>query len=114
MQINLNTSLYEFNQNREYPSFQSRAAIKFLERVKTAKELKYVKATFDEVVRAYNELGYDVFHKRGSHAVIVISDNVRLSLVHPHGKKKGLVTPTEIKKLRYVAQGEIEKAVAME
>lgn len=114
MQINLNTSLYGLNQKREYPAFQGKASLKFLEKIKTTKELKYIKATFDDIVRAYNELGYDVLHKRGSHAVIVISDKIRLSLVHPHGKSKGLVTPTEIKKLRYVAQGEIEKAIAME
>ena len=116
MQVNFNTIsfnplIYKRNQK---PSFQGKASVKFLEKLKTADNLKHVKASFDEMVRAYNELGYDVIHKRGSHAVVIISDKIRLSLIHPHGNKKGIVTITEIKKLKYVALGEIEKARAME
>ena len=116
MQINFNTISFNplNNKRNNNLNFQGKASIKFIEKLKTTQNLKYVKATFDDMVRAYNELGYDVMHKRGSHAVIIISDKIRLSLIHPHGNKKGIVTIAEVKKLKYIAQGEIEKALAME
>lgn len=108
MNITFNTKDYSYKN----PVFGSKAAIKFLKKLKDTPNTKYIKATFDDVVRAYNELGYDVLQKRGSHATVVISNDIRLSLVMPHGGKKS-VTPTELKKLKHIANGEIEKAIRL-
>jgi predicted RNA binding protein YcfA (HicA-like mRNA interferase family) len=109
MNITLDTKQY----SGYHPSFYGKSSVKFLLKLKETKKIKYIKASYDDIVRAYNELGYDVLQKRGSHAVVVISDKVKLSLVKPHGDKK-VVSATDLKKLKYVALGEIERAKAIE
>ena len=111
--MRVNFSSFECTNNKSM-MFSGARARKLIKKVNDSEKMDKLKISFEELEAMYQEIGYDVIYKRGSHAVIVISDKVRLSLVHPHGKRKGLVTPTEIKKLRYVAQGEIEKAIAME
>lgn len=88
-------------------SFQANTAPKLLKKVAEAKDLRKLNITFDEMVKMYNHLGYDVLMKRGSHATVT-SGNVNFTLPIPHKDK--VVHAKDIKRLRYVMAGDIEKA----
>lgn len=103
---------YIFNQqylNRNQCCFQGASSRKFIEKLKEEQSLKHIKATFNDMVGAYEELGYEVIFKRGSHAVVPISKHANIPLVIPHGQK--YVAPIDLKRLKLVIQGEIEKAI---
>ena len=63
------------------------------------------------MVSAYNELGYDVLCKRGSHAVVPVTEKFNLPLVIPHGTK--YVNPQDLKRLQFVINGQIDRALAV-
>ena len=88
-------------------SFGANTAPKLLKKVAEAKDIKKLKITFDEMAKMYNYLGYDVLMKRGSHA-IVSSGNVNFTLTIPHKDK--VVHFKDIKRLKYIMAGDIEKA----
>lgn len=90
------------------PSFQGAKSRKFLAMLADATNLKKIKATFDDIVDAYAELGYDVIMKRGSHAIVPINERINIPLVIPHKDK--IVSPFDLKRLKLIMQGEIEKA----
>ena len=96
------------NSQSNQPSFQGAKARKILEQVSKAKTFKNIHLTFDEMVSTYNELGYDVLMKRGSHAVIVKDSMTNYPLVIPHGNK--YVHPNDVKRLQCVMNGEFDKA----
>ena len=75
----------------------------------SAQNIKKVHLTFDEASKIYRYLGYDVLMKRGSHAVIPITKTTNLPLVIPHKEK--YIAPMDIKRLKYVINGDIEKAL---
>lgn len=93
------------------PTFGSAKARKLIEKVLSSNVNNYkgINATFEDMVAVYQELGYDVIMKRGSHAVVPISDSANLPLVIPHGNK--YVHPLDLKRLRCVLNGEIDKAL---
>ena len=122
MKVSLNSSnvysssVYNFyngtqTQPASNPAFGSAKARKLIEKVLQADSNNFrgIKATFDDMVAAYNELGYDVIMKRGSHAAVPITDHANLPLVIPHNNK--YVHPLDLKRLKYVIQGETEKAL---
>ena len=98
-------------QSPSNPAFGSAKARKLIEKVLQADSNNFrgINATFDDMVAAYNELGYDVILKRGSHAVIPITDHANLPLVIPHGSK--YVHPLDLRRLRCVLRGDVEKAL---
>lgn len=87
--------------------FQANTAPKLLKKVNETKDIKKLKITFDEMVKMYEYLGYDVLLKRGSHAT-VSSGNVNFTLPIPHKDK--VVHFKDIKRLKLIAAGDIEKA----
>lgn len=109
--LNFNNSLLKPQDAKVQPSFGSVKAQRFLERVKTAKSFQHFNATFEDMVSAYNELGYDVLCKRGSHAVVPVTEKVNLPLVIPHGTK--YVNPQDLKRLQFVLNGQIDRALAV-
>ncbi len=117
MKINFNSVInnFSFPQNirgkNSQQSFGSVKAKQLLETIKTEKSVKNIKITFDEIVGAYNELGYDVICKRGSHAVVPITDRVNLPIVIPHGTK--YINPLDVKRLQLILNGDIDKALRM-
>ena len=116
MQINFNTykisNNYSQNPCGAQPlSFGSAKTRKFLETVSSAKYVKHINATFDDMVDAYNDLGYDVVLKRGSHAIVPLAEGKNLPLVIPHGRK--FVSPLDIKRLQLVVNGDIDRAITI-
>ena len=107
----INPVLYAQNPQKAQSetSFGSVKAKKLIEKVRTAKNLKNINATFEDMVTVYKELGYNVIMKRGSHAVIPITEKVNLPLVIPHNSK--FVHIHDLKRLQYIVNGEIEKAL---
>ena len=92
-------------------SFQGAKSRKFLDKLLKTDNLKNIKVSFGDMVAAYQELGYDVILKRGSHASIPITDKVNMPLVIPHGEK--CVHPLDLKRLKLIAQGDIQKALTV-
>ncbi|MBQ8848619.1 MAG: hypothetical protein IJ003_06715 [Candidatus Gastranaerophilales bacterium] len=108
--INSYSNSQKLQQINEQTSFGSSKARKLAQIIKDAKNFKHINATFDDAVAIYRELGYDVLMKRGSHAVVPLTEKVNLPLVIPHGSSK-FVHPFDLKRLQFVINGEIEKAL---
>lgn len=98
------------NRMASAPSFLGKPPRKLIEKLISTPNNKHVHFTFDEVEKIYNYLGFDVIRKRGSHTVVPLTDEINLTLVIPHGDKH--VSAVDIKRLRYVIAGELEKAVS--
>ena len=96
------------NSYNTYPSFRGNSARKLIEGVKQAKLLNKVHYTFDEMVKIYEELGFDVVMKGGSHAVVNLGD-YNIPLVIPHRGEK-YVSLADIKRLKHVIDGNYEAA----
>ena len=90
------------------PCFCGKTPKKLIDKINSTKDSKKVKLTFDEAVKIYQYLGYDVLFKRGSHAVVPVEENLNLLLVIPHKDK--VISPTDVEKLRFVINGDIEGA----
>ena len=88
-------------------AFQANTAPKLLKKVEEAKDVKKLKITFDEMVKMYDYLGYDVMMKRGSHATILCGES-SFTLPIPHKDK--VVHFKDIKRLKLIAAGDIESA----
>lgn len=97
-------------QNIKYsePAFEGAKSRKFLKMIEQTKNFKKVKATFQDMVDAYKELGYDITLKRGSHAAVNIQNKFNISLVIPHKDK--YVTPYDLKRLHLIIIGKFEEA----
>ena len=57
----------------------------------------------------YREIGYDVFYKRGSHAVVHLTDEIHIPIVIPHKKKN--VSIFDLKRFKYILSGDIQCAL---
>jgi len=88
-------------------SFNGHSPEKLLKKILEAKTDKSLKITFDELVKIYNHLGYDVVMKRGSHAIVTI-DKINIPIVIPHKDK--VVHPNDLKRLKLILKGEVERA----
>ena len=111
--LNLNFSNYIANDKKtdlSLVSFQGRAAEKLIEKIKGTKHLysKALKLTFNDAVKIYGHLGYDVLMKRGSHAVIPTQYG-NMPLVIPHKDK--YISPKDVARLRFIIDGDIKKAL---
>lgn len=89
-------------------SFKGKPAEKLLKKIMETDNIKKLKITFDEMVKMYEHLGYDVLMKRGSHAIVPVAEGVNIPLVIPHKDK--VVNFKDIKRLKYIAVGDIENA----
>ena len=103
---NLNNITY--NNNFADTSFCGASSRKLIKKILETDNLYNIKATFDDMVRAYEELGYDIVLKRGSHASIKVGSDYNMSLVIPHGDK--YVKMKDVLRLKYVASGDLENA----
>lgn len=99
-------------QAKVLPSFKSAKTRKMIEELQSAKNLRQIKFTFDDVVSIYNDIGYDVILKRGSHASVPLTDKMNVTIVIPHDGHK-FVHLLDIKRLKYVLDGDIEKALSL-
>lgn len=119
MNISLNSYISSYNNsylqlspfNQNQPAFGSAKARKLMEKVLNANSnnFKGINATFDDMVATYQELGYDVIMKRGSHAIVPLTPKANLPLVIPHGNK--YVHPLDLRRLQYILNGDLEKAL---
>ena len=98
---------YSYNNNS--PSFEGAKSRKFLEMLRKTENCRKIKATFQDMVDAYAELGYDCLMKRGSHAIVRIDEGFNLPLPIPHKGKD--VNFKDIKRLQMIALGDIEAAM---
>ena len=76
MEINFNNYTYNTHPSLNLcnkPSFEGASARKLITKIKNATQLKKLGVTFEELVNAYKEIGFDVLMKRGSHAVVPIT-----------------------------------------
>ena len=105
MRVSFNNLLFSNN----HITFESAKARKLIETVKNAQKIDKLKINFEELEIMYKEIGYDIFYKRGSHAVIHLTDEINLPVVIPHKTK--YVHPKDIKRFKYILTGEIQKAI---
>ncbi len=108
MRIN-STNYYCYNNiSLSQPTFASVKARKLIQKVEQAERLNRVEITFDELERMYEEIGYYVFKKRGSHANVTLNDNITIAIIIPHGKK--YVNTNDLKRFLLVKQGKFLEA----
>ena len=81
---------------------------KLIKTIQDAPNLKKIEITFDELERMYNELGYDVIRKRGSHAIVQINEKINIPIVIPHHNK--YVHRNDLKRFLHVSRGNFEEA----
>lgn len=105
--INLFSKQQSKNKQTNSPNFCGCSSKKLIDKILKTKNFKELKITFDELCRIYNHLGYDVTLKRGSHAIVSIN-NTNIPIVIPHKDK--YVTNYDIKRLKLIMNGEVEKA----
>ena len=109
MNIFSNFNIYQYNYNKTAsPGFESAKARKLITKIAQSKQLSKEKITFEELESMYNELGYNVLRKRGSHAVITTPNGYNIPLVMPHGHKH--VSPLDLKRFILVQQNKFEEA----
>ena len=89
-------------------AFSGARARKLIEKIKNMKKLEKADVSFDELKSMYNEIGYDVVYKRGSHAVVPITEDFNIPVVIPHKRKN--VHPFDLKRFKYILTGEFDKA----
>lgn len=89
-------------------NFSGARARKLIEKIKNADKLDKLDISFNELKSMYEEIGYDVFYNRGSHAVVPVSEDFNIPLVIPHSTKN--VTTIDLWRFKYVLNGEPEKA----
>ena len=115
--MNLNFSTFSYNTNNlvqcnkisSSPSFCGKSPQKLIQKILATEDNKKIHLTFDEVAKIYGYLGYDVLMKRGSHAVIPVNEQINIALPIPHKDK--YVSPFDIKRLKHMINGDIEKAL---
>ena len=98
------------SQNVSSLSFCGRAQEKLIKKIMSGNNPKEWKYTFNDIKGIYEHLGYDVMMKRGSHAIININ-GLNLPLVIPHKDK--YVNPNDVRRLKCVLSGDIDKAFKM-
>ena len=109
----ISSNNYSFSQKSQagqaQPTFEGVKFIKLIETIKNAKSFKHFNLSFKDIAGIYQELGYDIIFKGGSHAVVPLTETVNLPLVIPHNSK--YVSPFELKRLKCILNGEIDKAL---
>lgn len=106
-----NYNLYQNQRMAANPVFCGKTPQKLIKQIMSVENNKKIHLTFDETSKIYKYLGYDVILKRGSHAIIPVNEQVNLSLPIPHGDK--YVSAFDIKRLKYVINGDIESAIKL-
>ena len=89
-------------------SFTSKRAQKLIEKIKGLEKMDKLQISFDELKSMYKEIGYDVLFKRGSHAIVPVSEDVNIPVVIPHKRKN--VHPFDLKRFKYILLGQFDKA----
>ena len=88
--------------------FTGAKAKKLISKLKNADKVDKLDISFDELKSMYREIGYDVVYKRGSHAIVPITEDLNISVVIPHKRKN--MHPYDLKRFKYVLMGEFDKA----
>lgn len=81
---------------------------KLIDKVEHAEKLKKLNITFEQLERMYNEIGYDVIHKPGSHAIVNLTENINIHVPIPHKQK--YVHFNDLKRFLLVKEGKFEEA----
>lgn len=103
----MRAELYSLTQANNF-TFASVKARKLIEKIKKTDNVEKLDISFDELKSMYQEIGYDIFYKRGSHAIVQISEEINIPVVIPHKRKN--VHPFDLKRFKYILSGELEKA----
>ena len=102
-------NLYNQNIINNYPiTFESAKSRKLIAKLEQATSLKKIEITFDELERMYNEIGYDIIRKRGSHAVVPVTSELNISVTIPHNDK--YVNTNDLKRFLLVKGGKFAEA----
>ena len=104
-------NLYENNSPNKSLSMEGAQTRKLIQKIENAPILKKINITFDDLERMYNEIGYEVFRKRGSHAVVHLTETENLVIVIPHANK--YVNVNDIRRFLLVKNGKLEEALAI-
>lgn len=94
--------------NTDNNTFYGVRARKLIEKIQNLKKFDKIKISFDELKSMYEEIGYDVLYKRGSHAIVPVNEDINIPLVIPHKKKN--VHPFDLVRFKYILLGQFEKA----
>lgn len=103
MRVEFNNLAYTNN-----VAFSSAKARKLIEKITCTERMDKLDISFDELKSMYQEIGYDVVYKRGSHAVVPITKDLNVPVIIPHKRKN--VHPFDLKRFKYILKGEFEKA----
>lgn len=106
---NTNYNSFSTNKTSSSPAFCGNSPQKLIQKIMATENNKNVHITFDEAAKIYRYLGYDVLMKRGSHAIIPLTESKNLPLPIPHKDK--YVGAYDIKRLKCVINGDIEGAL---
>lgn len=104
---NISTAYSANKQNVSSPSFCGKAQEKLIKKIIQSNNPKEWKYTFEDIKGIYEHLGFDVMFKRGSHAIVNIC-GTNVPLVMPHKDK--YVHPSDVKRLKFLLVGDIDKA----
>ena len=105
--MRVNFSSFECTNNKSM-MFSGARARKLIKKVNDSEKMDKLKISFEELEAMYQEIGYDVIYKRGSHAVVPINENLNIPAVIPHRTKT--VQPLDLRRFKYVLLGDFEKA----
>ena len=96
----------EYNCNQT--AFSGARARKLIEKIKKMEKMDKLDISFEELKSMYKEIGYDVFFKRGSHAIVPVTEDLNIPVIIPHKRKN--VHPFDLKRFKYILLGEFDKA----
>ena len=98
-----------FNYNNiQQPVFGGVQTQKLIAKLEKAERINKMEITFDQLERMYNEIGFDVVKKRGSHASIQLTPEIIISVIIPHGKK--YVNINDLRRFLLVKEGKYKEA----
>lgn len=90
------------------PIFKGAQTRKLIQKLENAERLNKVEITFEELERMFNEIGYDIIRKKGSHATIHLTDDISITIVIPHKTK--YVNTNDLRRFLLVKQGKFKEA----
>lgn len=105
MYINLNRYRINSYNNPKAVAFEG-SYDKLLAKIKNCNNFRKLAIRYEEAKKVYENLGYRVEVKSGSHSIVTMPDGFAFPLVLPHGSNK-VISATDVKRLFFAINGDI-------
>lgn len=89
-------------------AFNGAKSRKLIAKLENAQRPDKMKISFDELEKMYEEIGYYLIRKRGSHAVVNVTENLNIPVIIPHGRKH--VHENDLKRFKLIKEGKFKEA----